>query len=260
MKLLELERETASGEEDTCPPLDKGDKSGLVYGAFDTLKLRVDDLDKALGLFRGVHGVDPALIGIVDDKENEAIIAEARGRGFEVSHPLGGLAFEVWLYRKRPVKPRKRRSNGFFCKGCLEDRDEEAGEGYCRECLDVVKADQRALGSKDFWSGDCLIFFHFGVGYALTDELHTVKLGAEADVLEALRIGQIPDSISGLSRKVLAEIIDDRRDYGTGKTGLVRAGNDGTVGGKSEAIGRSAPGKVLALRASQSKGKAVLCR
>lgn len=252
MTLKLLERETV----EVRPPVDKGERNCLVYGAFDTLKLLPADLDKALALFRQVHGVDPALIGIVDDRQNEAIIAEARSWGFEVSHPPGGLAFEVWLYRKPPVKPRQRGSN-FFCGGCLEDA-EEAGSGFCQECLPVAKADQ--LGPKDFWSDDCLVYFHFGVGYALTSELHTVKLGAEADVLEALGTGQIPDSITGLPRRVLSEIIEDRRDYGTGETGLVRGGHDGASRSKSEAIGRSAPRKRLALRASQQKGKALLRR
>lgn len=172
MKLLELERETASGELDTCPPLDEEGASG------------------------------------------------------------------------------------FFCRGCLEDRDEEAGEGYCRECLDVVKADQRALGPKEFWSDDCLIYFHFGVGYALTDELHTIKLGDEADVLEALSTGQMPDSISGLPRKVLAEILEDR--HGAGEASLVGAGVNRAFGRQQKTARRSTPGKRLALRFTKSKNKALL--
>jgi hypothetical protein len=151
---------------------------------------------------------------------------------------------------------------GFFCKGCLEDREEEAGNGYCKECLSMLEAEMGIQGPKDFWSDDSLVFFHYGDGYALTNELHAIKLGVEADVQEALSTGCIPDSITGVSRKVLAEIIEDRREsgYGIRETGLVGAGNNGPSRRKQKATGHSTPGKRLTLRASKQKDKGLFRR
>ncbi len=96
----------------------------------------------------------------------------------------------------------------------------------------------------------------------MTNELHSIKLGVEADAMEALSTRHIPDRITGLPGKVPAKILEDRRELGIGvrETGLVGAGNDGASRGKQKATGQSTSGKRLALCASKQKNKALLRR
>lgn len=104
---LEHDRETVSLNED---------KGCVVFCELKELRLQLDDLDKALALFRQECGGDPGALGIANHKGNEAIIGLAESRGLRVLQPQGMLAFEVWMYREPPQdrKPKEdEEGNGF---------------------------------------------------------------------------------------------------------------------------------------------------
>lgn len=109
MKLANQERETVTSFNE-----DKELPNCIVFAELDGLKLQADHLDQALALFKREHHAAPAVLGIANHKGNDAIIAEAKGRGFTVIHELGGiLAFEVWMFQEPPLD-RKIPTEGLF--------------------------------------------------------------------------------------------------------------------------------------------------
>jgi len=109
--------------------------------------------------------------------------------------------------------------------------------------------------TKDSWSEDGFVNFIGGWGWGLTEKLRTICLGKEGDINSFFETGEVTWELSPIHRRVLYEILEYRREYGIGKTGLVRTVTNGTTGSKQKTTGRSTPRKRLALRSSKQKGK-----
>ena len=48
--------------------------------------------------------------------------------------------------------------------------------------------------TRDHWSECGQIFFHYGKGYGLTNNLHSICLGGEEDIMKVLETGTILDN------------------------------------------------------------------
>jgi len=94
---------------------------------------------------------------------------------------------------------------------------------------------------RDHWSDCGQVFFTGGVGYGLTDQLKTIPLGHETDILEAFKTGELPDYLKLLQRQVLSSILEYR--------GEVSA--DGTTAQvKRPSAVRSRPARAIKRRAA----------
>lgn len=92
---------------------------------------------------------------------------------------------------------------------------------------------------KDYWSEDVQIFFHYGKGYGVTENLRTICLGNENDIKKFFETGKLSNELTPIQRQVLAEILDYRKEEGygqpdTGGAGLERAANYGATRGKQK--------------------------
>jgi len=65
---------------------------------------------------------------------------------------------------------------------------------------------------RDHWSDCGQVFFTGDVGYGLTDQLKTIPLGHETDLLEAFRTGKMPDDLKPVQRQVVSSILEYRRE------------------------------------------------
>jgi len=64
--------------------------------------------------------------------------------------------------------------------------------------------------TRDYWSECGQVFFIGGIGYGLTEELETIPLGNEADILETFETGKLPDYLMPRQRQVLEKILEYR--------------------------------------------------
>ena len=115
---------------------------------------------------------------------------------------------------------------------------------------------------KDYWSEDDQIFFHYGKGYGLTENLQSICLGREEDILDMLDTGVLKDNLAPAQRQALVSIIEYRREQGIGTTDtrtadMERAGNNGASRHKPKAARLLTPRKRLPLRPSRTKGKSL---
>jgi hypothetical protein len=115
---------------------------------------------------------------------------------------------------------------------------------------------------KDYWSEDEQIFFHYGKGYGVTDNLTNICLGNEDDIKKFLETGELNGNLNASQGKVLIEIQEYRKEegIGAGKRDMVRAGINGTAGHQPKATRQSTPRTRLARRASKQKSKSLLRR
>ena len=116
--------------------------------------------------------------------------------------------------------------------------------------------------ANDHWDESGQIFFHYGNGYGVTENLQNVCLGSEESIKSALNGGKINPNLMPLERRALEQIIDYRKEQGYGNTepDMVGASPNGTSRGKQKAIRRSSPRERLTLRSSKSKGKGLFRR
>jgi hypothetical protein len=63
---------------------------------------------------------------------------------------------------------------------------------------------------RDHWSDCGQVFFTGDVGYGLTDQLKTILLGYETNILEAFRTGKLPDCLKQIQRQALSSILEYR--------------------------------------------------
>ena len=115
---------------------------------------------------------------------------------------------------------------------------------------------------KDYWSEDDQIFFHYGKGYGLTENLQSICLGKEEDILDMLNAGVLKDNLTPAQRQVLANIIEYRTEEGIGTTDtraadMERASNNGASRHKPKATRLLTPRKRLPLRPSRTKVKSL---
>ncbi|MBA7633193.1 hypothetical protein ES703_40755 [subsurface metagenome] len=109
---------------------------------------------------------------------------------------------------------------------------------------------------KDYWSEDSQVFFTTGKGYGLTEELKTICLGTEEDILRAFNTGELNPNLSPLQRQLLLRIIEFRREEGIGDIGaksLERAGVNGITGRKQKAARHIKARKRAAIRPARQK-------
>ena len=129
---------------------------------------------------------------------------------------------------------------------------------YERETREALK---EAKVTRDYRSDCGQILFHYGKGYGLAENLHSVCLGEEECINKILETGELPDDITPDERWALNYILNYRRengygeqpDTGTRETDLVGAGNDGTSRGKQEAISPLKKRKRFPLHTSHKK-------
>ena len=94
---------------------------------------------------------------------------------------------------------------------------------------------------RDHWSDCGQVFFTGGAGYGLTDQLQSIPLGFESDILEAFRTGNMPDYLKPIQRQALSSILEYR--------GEVEA--DGTTAQvKRPSAVRSRPARAIKRRAA----------
>ncbi len=72
--------------------------------------------------------------------------------------------------------------------------------------------------TRDYWSECVQIFFHYGKGYGLTDNLQNICLGNEDDIRRFLETGKLNNELNPIQRQVLSEILDYRKEQGIGTT------------------------------------------
>jgi len=107
--------------------------------------------------------------------------------------------------------------------------------------------------TKDYWSECGQVFFTYGRGYGLTEDLRTICLGKEADIKKFFETGEMAKELNPLQRQVLTGIADYRKEEGfgqsdTGGAGMERAANYGAARGKQKTTGLLASRKRLPLR------------
>ena len=68
---------------------------------------------------------------------------------------------------------------------------------------------------KDYWSDCGQVYFHYGKGYGLAENLHSVCLGEEANRI--LETGELPGDITPDERWALNYILNYRRGNGYGE-------------------------------------------
>ena len=118
---------------------------------------------------------------------------------------------------------------------------------------------------KDYWSECGQIFFYYEKGYGLTENLQSICLGKEEDILDMLNTGVLKDNLTPAQRQVLASIIKYRTEEGIGKTDaratdMERASNNGASRHKPKATRLLTPRKRLPLRPSRTKVKSLSCK
>lgn len=107
---------------------------------------------------------------------------------------------------------------------------------------------------KDSWSEDGQIFFHYGRGYGVRDNLQPICLGEEDDIKKSFETSELSNELNPSQRQVLRQIQFRReQEIGVRETDMVRAGNDGIAGGKQKTASQTTKGKRLALRSSHKK-------
>ena len=114
---------------------------------------------------------------------------------------------------------------------------------------------------KDYWSECGQIFFHYGQGYGVTSQLHSIPLGREEDIKRYFKTGEHND-LNPHQQEVLDQIITYRKEEGIGTedigaTGMERAGDTGLTGDKTRAARPSKARKRLPLRPPRAKSKSV---
>ena len=115
---------------------------------------------------------------------------------------------------------------------------------------------------KDYWSECVQIFFHYGKGYGVTEDLNPVCLGDEDDIKKFFETGELNNELNSTQRQVLTGILDYRKEQGIGTTdtraaGMERAGNNGASRRKPKAVRLLASRKRFPLRPSRTKGKSL---
>jgi len=117
----------------------------------------------------------------------------------------------------------------------------------------MVTESKRQPEPKDYWSEDGQIFFHYGKGYGLTENLRTICLGNENDIKKFFSTGEINKELNSTQIQVLTEIQEYRKEEGygqpdTGGAGVERAANYGAVRGKQKTTRSLASRKRFPLR------------
>ena len=120
--------------------------------------------------------------------------------------------------------------------------------------------------TRDYWSECGQVFFLDGYGWGLTEELERISLGKEEDIKRFFDTGELSDKLHPSQKQVLRQIWEYRETgkYGKGEENgireadMVRAGNDGAIGSKQEAVSTTKKGQRLALRASHKKHNHIL--
>ncbi len=67
---------------------------------------------------------------------------------------------------------------------------------------------------KDYWSECVQIFFHYGKGYGVTEDLNSICLGNEDDIKKFFETGELNDGLNSIERQVLLDIIEYRKEQG----------------------------------------------
>ena len=114
---------------------------------------------------------------------------------------------------------------------------------------------------RDHWSEDGQIFYTYGKGYGLNQKLETICLGLEEDIEDYLSTGEVSEHFNPIQRKILAGILEYRKELGigpehiTGAAGLERAGHNGLIGRKPKATRLFKKREGLSLRLPRTKDK-----
>ena len=113
---------------------------------------------------------------------------------------------------------------------------------------------------KDYWSEDDQIFFHYGKGYGLTENLQSICLGKEEDILDMLNTGVLKDNLTPAQREALMWVIEYRKEQGIGTTDtraadMERAGDNGASRRKPKATRLFTARKRFPLRPPRTKNK-----
>ena len=113
---------------------------------------------------------------------------------------------------------------------------------------------------KDYRSEDDQIFFHYGKGYGLTENLQSICLGKEEDILDMLNTGVLKDNLTPAQREALTWVIEYRKEQGIGTTDtraadMERASNNGASRRKPKTARPLTFRKRLPLRPSRTKNK-----
>jgi hypothetical protein len=114
---------------------------------------------------------------------------------------------------------------------------------------------------RDHWSEDGQIFYTYGKGYGLNEKLDTIYLGLEEDIEKYLATGEFGEHYNPVQRKILAGIMEYRKEIGigpahtSGAAGLERAVDDGATGRKSKAARLSQKRERLPLRPPRTKNQ-----
>jgi len=115
---------------------------------------------------------------------------------------------------------------------------------------------------KDQWSEDGQIFFHYGKGYSLTENLKTICLGSENDIEKFFATGEINNELNPTQVQVLTQIQEYRREEGigesnTGTGSLQRGSHNGASRRKQKATRHLTARKRLSLHLSLKKSKSL---
>ncbi|MBL7125143.1 MAG: hypothetical protein ISS51_03495 [Dehalococcoidales bacterium] len=116
--------------------------------------------------------------------------------------------------------------------------------------------------ARDYWSECGQVYFHYGRGYGLVDNLRTICLGKEGDIKKFFDTGELNNDLNPTQRQVLNGILDYRKEQGIGTTDtraadMERAGNNGATRRKPKAARLLTARKRLPLRPPRTKGKSL---
>ena len=107
----------------------------------------------------------------------------------------------------------------YFCEACLIGKTEaqmsKTDTRYCLECYNSLNGDHKQRTEPiDHWSDCGQVFFHYGKGYALTEDLRSICLGREEDILKAFETGRTNENHTPLQREVISGIIEKEDGLG----------------------------------------------
>ena len=126
----------------------------------------------------------------------------------------------------------------------------------------MLTESKRQPEPKDGWSEDGQIFFHYGEGYGLTEDLHTICLGKKEDIEKFFSTGEINKALSPTQIEVLTQIKENRKERGIGESNtrtasLQRGSHNGASRRKQKATRHLTARKGLSLRLSRKKSKSL---
>jgi hypothetical protein len=93
--------------------------------------------------------------------------------------------------------------------------------------------------NRDHWSNCSQVYFTYGKGYGLTNELQTICLGDETEIYRFFETGELSSSLNPIQEEVLLKIFNYREEKGYGKprrTSVDGRDVDGYSRGRKEAV------------------------